>query len=196
MLIHALTLAFSFLVILAGAEMFTNGIEWAGSKFQISEAAVGTCLPLLAPPETFVPAVALLTGREDPRAHSAVGVGAIIGAPLMLSTLALFVMGMAGLASRKRRDQIALRVSPADVRRDLYFFFPVFLAILLLGLLHLPPVVRQVSAVILLGIYGCYSFVMLRIKRALVSNWNMVSISRRFFAATRQSRPYLRPFPK
>jgi cation:H+ antiporter len=168
LLIHILTLAFSFLVILAGAEMFTNGIEWAGSKFQISEAAVGSLLAAVgtALPETFVPAVALLTGREDPRAHSAVGVGAIIGAPLMLSTLALFVMGMAGLASRKRRDQIALRVSPADVRRDLYFFFPVFLAILLLGLLHLPPVVRQVSAVILLGIYGCYSFVMLRIKRA------------------------------
>jgi cation:H+ antiporter len=69
LLIHALTLAFSFLVILAGAEMFTNGIEWAGSKFQISEAAVGSLLAAVgtALPETFVPAVALL--KPDARTH-------------------------------------------------------------------------------------------------------------------------------
>ena len=42
----------SLLVILAGAELFTNGVEWIGEGFGLSEgvvgsvlAAVGTALP-------------------------------------------------------------------------------------------------------------------------------------------------------
>src|ERR1700719_3813136 len=89
LLIHLLILVLSFAIILAGSEMFTNGVEWAGQRLKISEAAVGSLLAAVgtALPETFIPAVALLTGPDSPSAHTAVGLGAIVRAPLMLCTV-------------------------------------------------------------------------------------------------------------
>jgi cation:H+ antiporter len=168
LLTHAGLLLLSFVIILAGAELFTNGIEWVGQRLRIAEAAVGSLLAAVgtALPETLIPAVALLTGSTDTRAHEAVGVGAIIGAPLMLSTFALFVMGSAAVLFRKRRSEIALNVSRDDVRRDLSFFLPVFLILILLGLGHIGVLVRHALAVALLAVYAAYSIVMLRLKRA------------------------------
>ena len=39
-----LFLAVALLVILAGAELFTNGIEWFGRKLELAEGAVGSVL--------------------------------------------------------------------------------------------------------------------------------------------------------
>jgi len=166
--IHSIILALSFAIILVGSELFTNGVEWAGHRLQIAEAAVGSLLAAVgtALPETFVPAVALLTVRESPAAHSAVGVGAIIGAPLMLSTVALFVMGIAALAYRRRRGRIALRVVREDARRDLAFFFPVFLLLVIAGTVEMGAVLRHILAVALLLVYASYTVVMLRLRRA------------------------------
>lgn len=168
MLEHAAILALSFAIILLGSELFTNGVEWAGHRLGIAEAAVGSLLAAVgtALPETFVPAVALLSGRESPAAHSAVGVGAIVGAPLMLSTVALFVMGAAALAFRRRRGRIALRVVREDARRDLAVFFSIFLLLVIAGTIELGPVLRHILAVALLAVYAGYSIVMLRLKRA------------------------------
>jgi cation:H+ antiporter len=165
---HAAILALSFAIILLGSELFTNGVEWAGHRLGIAEAAVGSLLAAVgtALPETFVPAVALLSGRESPAAHSAVGVGAIVGAPLMLSTVALFVMGAAALAFRRRRGRIALRVVREDARRDLAVFFSIFLLLVIAGTIELGPVLRHILAVALLAVYAGYAIVMLRLKRA------------------------------
>jgi cation:H+ antiporter len=166
--IHAIVLAFSFAIILAGSELFTNGVEWAGHRLHIAEAAVGSLLAAVgtALPETFIPAVALLTGRDSATAHTAVGLGAIVGAPLMLSTVAIFVMGVAAIAFRKRRGRIALRVVRGDARRDLAFFFPVFSLLVIAGTIDMGPFLRHVLAVALLIVYAGYSVVMLRLKRA------------------------------
>ncbi|MGH7782170.1 MAG: sodium:calcium antiporter [Candidatus Binataceae bacterium] len=167
MALHAIILAFSFAIILIGSELFTNGIEWMGKRLDIAEAAVGSLLAAVgtALPETFIPAVALLTGRDSASAHEAVGVGAIIGAPLMLSTIAMFVMGCAALAFRRRRGRIALHIKREDAHRDLSFFFPIFLAVVILGTLHLGVVSRHLAAAGLLLIYAVYCVVMLRLKR-------------------------------
>lgn len=169
MLVHAIVLALSFFIILAGSETFTNGVEWAGEKMGVAEAAVGSLLAAVgtALPETFIPLIALVFSNENTQSHSEVGVGAIVGAPLMLSTVALFVMGIATLVYRKRRGRIALRVSRLDARRDLLFFLPIFLALTLLGLGRLSLIVRRGLAAALLAIYGCYGYVMLRISRAM-----------------------------
>jgi cation:H+ antiporter len=167
--LQALILLVSFAVILAGSEMFTNGIEWAGHRLEVAEAAVGSLLAAVgtALPETFIPLVALtMTAGPRAAANQAVGVGAIIGAPLMLSTVALFVMGVAGLAYRSRRTQSALRVSRDDARRDLGFFGPVFLAALLLGAGAFGHLVRIILALGALCAYGAYAIVMLRMERA------------------------------
>ncbi|HVA40106.1 MAG TPA: hypothetical protein VNF49_05540, partial [Candidatus Binataceae bacterium] len=97
--------------------------------------------------------------------HSEVGMGAIIGAPLMLSTVALFVMGVAALGFRGRRGRIALSVPRTDARRDLAFFLPVFAATLLLGMAGLPPIARYVLGAILLAVYASYAVAILKLKR-------------------------------
>jgi cation:H+ antiporter len=164
---HIVILLASFVVILAGSEMFTNGVEWAGERMRLSEAAVGSLLAAVgtALPETLIPAVALVMGGGAPGAHSEVGVGAIIGAPLMLSTIALFVMGIAALAFRDRRRRIALRVPRIDARRDIGFFLPVFMLGLAVGVVHLGLNVRYVLAALLLVAYVGYAAVVLRIAR-------------------------------
>jgi len=166
--IHAIILVFSFAIILAGSELFTNGVEWAGHRLEIAEAAVGSLLAAVgtALPETFIPAVALLSGRESPQAHTAVGLGAIVGAPLMLSTVALLVMGVAALAFRRRRGRIALRVVREDARRDLSFFFPVFLCLVIAGTFELDSTLRHGLVIVLLIVYASYCVVLLRLKRA------------------------------
>jgi len=164
---HIVILLVSFAVILAGSEMFTNGVEWAGHHLSLSEAAVGSLLAAVgtALPETLIPAVALIMSHGVPGAHSEVGVGAIVGAPLMLSTIALFVMGVAALGFRRRRGRIALHVPRTDARRDLAFFLPVFVATLLLGMADLPPIARYVLGAILLAVYASYAVVILKLKR-------------------------------
>ena len=163
--IHAIILTLSFGVILVGSELFTNGVEWAGERLSIAEAAVGSLLAAVgtALPETFIPAVALLSGSSG---HHAVGVGAIIGAPLMLSTVALFVMGIAAIAYRRRRGRVPLRVVRKDARRDLTFFFSIFIVFAGCGLFQLSSQARHVLVVVALLVYAGYATVMLRLSRA------------------------------
>ncbi len=168
MLIHILILILSFVIILAGAEMFTNGVEWAGARLKISEAAVGSLLAAVgtALPETLIPAVTLLSGPGDHPAHSAVGVGAIMGAPLMLSTLALFVMGGAAIGFRKRRGRVAMIVAPHDLPRGRPFFLAGFVVVVLVGKLKQGHGGRRAAAGGLIFVYGAYGVTMLRQKRA------------------------------
>ena len=165
---HAVIFVASFFVILAGSELFTNGIEWMGEKLGIAEAAVGSLLAAVgtALPETLIPAVALLTNWGDSGAHRAVGTGAIIGAPLMLSTVAPFVMGTAVLAYRKRRNRIVLEVRYRDAKRDFDFFLPIFLAVILTGLGYFNQTARNALAIGALLLYALYCVFMLGIQRS------------------------------
>jgi cation:H+ antiporter len=114
-------LLIAFVVILAGAELFTNGIEWLGRKMGLGEGAVGSVFAAVgtAMPETMIPVIAILFG-SSPNSHD-VGVGAVLGAPFMLATLAMAVTGVVVLASRRVRaagDQVVIRTSVVahDVR--------------------------------------------------------------------------------
>ena len=117
-----LILLASLIVILLGAEAFTNSLEHFGERLGISEgvtgsvfAAIGTALP-----ETMVPLFAILLGSGSETLRHEVGVGAILGAPLMLATLAFFLMGF--FAARKRGWQGTLNPEPTGFARDLLWF--------------------------------------------------------------------------
>ncbi len=111
----------SFVIILAGAELFTNGIEWFGRKLGLAEGAVGSVLAAVgtALPETMIPIIAILFAVD---AHSdEIGVGAILGAPFMLATLAMFVTGVAVIYQARHRAtgdvmNVDARVLGADMR--------------------------------------------------------------------------------
>lgn len=117
-----LSFLLSFVIILAGCELFTNGIEWVGRRFNLSEGAVGSVLAAVgtALPETIVPLIAILT--IGGAAGEEIGVGAILGAPFMLATLALFVCGMSVFMFARRRGTKTLHVNGVLIRRDLKFF--------------------------------------------------------------------------
>ncbi|MGH2369021.1 MAG: sodium:calcium antiporter, partial [Chloroflexota bacterium] len=110
-------------VILLGAELFTNGIEWVGHKLNFAEGVIGSILAAVgtALPETLIPFVAILSGSGS--SGQEIGIGAILGAPFMLSTLAMFVSGAAVLAFAHRRDGSSiLQVNRIVLSRDLRFF--------------------------------------------------------------------------
>ena len=72
-----LLLIVAFAVILAGCELFVNGIEWFGRKLNLGEGAVGSVLAAVgtALPETIIPLIAILI--HGGAAGEEVGIGAI-----------------------------------------------------------------------------------------------------------------------
>jgi len=119
----------SLAIILIAAELFTNGIEWFGHKLNLAEGAVGSVLAAVATamPETLIPVIAILgpvlLGGTATESSSAVGVGAILGAPFMLSTLAMFVTGIAVVIFSRRRGRTTdMRVNTVVLGRDVGFF--------------------------------------------------------------------------
>ena len=96
MVLMGIILISSIAVMLLGATLFTNGIEWFGKRANVSEGVVGSVFAGVgtALPETVIPVVAILFGTTSEELE--VGLGAIIGAPFMLSTLTLPLLG-AGL---------------------------------------------------------------------------------------------------
>ena len=151
-------LVVGFLVILLGAELFTNGIEWVGRKLDLAEGAVGSVLAAVgtAMPETMIPLVAILFGGAV--ASDEVGLGAILGAPFMLATLAMFVTGTAVYLYRGRRATgTYLAVDPTVVGKDVRFFAIAFA--LAIGTAFAPlewSFVRPLAAVALILLYAFY----------------------------------------
>jgi cation:H+ antiporter len=150
-----LILAVSLLVILGGAELFTNGVEWIGEAFGLSEGVVGSVLAAVgtALPETLLPLVALLSGQG---AGEDIGIGAILGAPFMLTTLAMVVIGVAVLVNaRGGRREPELSFRHEVVRQDLAYFLVMYALAMVAGLLH-SKVVDIALAVGLVGAYVWY----------------------------------------
>jgi len=158
-----LLLVIALAAILVSAELFTNGIEWFGHKLDLAEGAVGSVLAAVATamPETLIPTIAIIgpaiSGR-DPEASHAIGVGAILGAPFMLSTVAMFVTGLAIIifARRGRRSE-AMNVSVPVLARDISFFVVGYA--IAIGTAFLPASlgwVKLVAAAVLIAMYVYY----------------------------------------
>ncbi len=152
------TLVIAFVVILMGAELFTNGIEWFGRKLELAEGAVGSVLAAVgtALPETMIPIIAILfaTGAES----HAVGIGAILGAPFMLATLAMFVTGIAVLAvARRRSSGDVMRVDTTVLAHDMRYFAIAYAIAIGAAFLPVDPDwLKWIVALVLIGIYGWY----------------------------------------
>jgi cation:H+ antiporter len=131
---EAVLLVASFAVILAGALVFTNAIEWAGVKLHVAEGATGSLLAAVgtAMPETLIPIVAIIGGAEG---AEEVAIGAIIGAPFLLATIAMALVGISALIYSSRRPQgTGLRADVEILDRDLIFFLIFFGAGALIGI--------------------------------------------------------------
>ena len=156
----ALELLAAFVLIVGGAIGFTNAVEWLGHRLDLGQGAVGALLAAVgtALPESVIPVVALLSGGGS---HEAVqiAIGAIIGAPFVLGTLAMLVIAGSALAYRGRRDQGAdVETHVRSTRRDLGVFLALFPIGLLVGALDTSPAVQLAAAGLLIAGYGIYSW--------------------------------------
>jgi cation:H+ antiporter len=125
-LVHAVFLALAFILLVLGAEYFTNAVEWLGRRLKLSDSATGSLLAAVgtAMPETLVPIVAIFFAAGG-GAHD-VGIGGILGAPFMLSTLAMLVIATALWSFRKRRETTHLLFNSETAESDLKFFLIAF----------------------------------------------------------------------
>ena len=149
-------LLISFAVILAGALLFTNAVEWLGHRLNMGTGAVGSLLAAVgtAMPETLIPIVAIIGGAEG---SEEVAIGAIIGAPFLLATIAMGLVGTSALIYRKRREQgTQLKAHAPTLERDLRFFLIFFALGILVGAAPTPTFLQIPLVILFIASYGVY----------------------------------------
>ncbi|MGQ0442756.1 MAG: sodium:calcium antiporter [Methylophilaceae bacterium] len=167
-----LQLLVMLVIILIAAQIFTNALEHLGEKLGISEgvtgslfAAVGTALP-----ETLVPLLAIFTytsSSANPHSGHDIGVGAILGAPLMLATLSLCLMAIS--VWRRRGTQGHVRPERTGLIRDLNFFIVAFsFAAIAMVIPHEQAIIRYGIGFLMVLMYFIYVMMTIRASKELV----------------------------
>lgn len=123
--------------IYAACEYFVNGVEWLGRRLNFGTTATGTVLAAFgtALPESAVTFVAVMFGKT-PGARD-IGVGAAMGGPLVLATIAYAVVGGAmwwNHRTLQRRDHL-VHVDHQRLARDQEWFLAIFAVKVGLGLI-------------------------------------------------------------
>jgi cation:H+ antiporter len=153
----------SAVVIYVACEFFVNGVEWVGRKFAVGQQATGSILAAFgtALPESVVTFVAVVFGATA--AQKSIGVGAALGGPLALSTIAYAVVGVALLSAarklgRGRNPQI--EVDGRRLSRDQAWFLGIFVIKIGLGVVAFA--IKPWLGLVFLAAYGVYTWTELR----------------------------------
>lgn len=171
-MLHVVLLLGSAVVIYLACEWFVNAVEWLGVRLKVGPVAVGSILAAIgtALPESVVTFIAVLFGSEEQGAD--IGVGAALGGPLVVGTLAYGITGAMLLlrrrahvrASRLERPPAGGSVAPpvdeldgTDTRRlarDQTWFLAIFVVKVALGLVAFT--FKPWLGVLFLIAYGLY----------------------------------------
>lgn len=179
-----LLLLVMLVVIVIAAEVFTNALEHLGERLGISEGVTGSLFAAVATamPESIIPLLALLAGTHEQATNEEIGVGAILGAPLMLSTLSLFLMSLTVTA--RRGAQGAFHPERTGLARDLNFFLAAFaLATAALFVPHELAAARGFLATCLVLSYFLYMMLTLRASSQLVADGHGTETHKELFLA-------------
>lgn len=155
-LLYVLLFFVSIAVTLGGCALFTNAIEWLGKRRGISEGAVGSIFAAIGTtlPETSIPIIAIFFGESQEEIE--VGLGAILGAPFMLSTLVLPILAVLLLLyARAGKRTARFQLNYKEIMTDLTFFM--FGYLIALGCAFSPSrLVHLVAAGLLICLYLYY----------------------------------------
>lgn len=155
-LLYVLLFLVSVAVTLGGCALFTNAIEWLGKRLGISEGAVGSIFAAIGTtlPETSIPIIAIFFGESHEEIE--VGLGAILGAPFMLSTLVLPILAVLLLLyARAGKRMPRFQLNYREVMTDLTFFM--FGYLVALGCAFSPSrLIHLIAAVALVCLYIYY----------------------------------------
>jgi len=144
-----LAFAAGLVLMLVAASLFTNAVEWGARSLGMGHGMTGSVMAAVgtAMPETIVPIVALIAGGHQ---ATQTATGAILGAPLMLATIGLGMVGAVGLICGRTH----LRVSTPDAHRVLWAFSLSY--VLLIAGAFLPRPVRWADAALLAVLYVAF----------------------------------------
>ncbi|GGP23093.1 sodium:calcium antiporter [Silvimonas iriomotensis] len=146
----------SALAIYLACEYFVNGIEWCGRHMKLGATAVGTVLAAFgtALPESAVTFTAVVFGQTD-KARD-IGVGAAMGGPLVLATVAYAVVGGALWLNRRRlgRPDRTVQVDSKRLAGDQLSFLSIFVFKVALGLVAFA--IKPWLGVLFLAAYALY----------------------------------------
>ncbi|NMM28444.1 MAG: sodium:calcium antiporter [Glaciimonas sp.] len=154
MLPFALLLASAVAIYLA-CEFFVNGVEWVGRKFKVSQNATGSVLAAFgtALPESVVTFVAVVFGAGPEQKE--LGVGAAIGGPLALATVAYAVVGLTFILTKGKLDRhLFSRTSTQRLISDQKWFMSIFVVKITLGLVAFA--IKPWLGILFLVAYGLY----------------------------------------
>lgn len=152
-----LLLVISLVLILPGALVFTNSVEWAGRRLGLGAGAVGSILAAVATalPESVIPVIAIIRGGKE---AEEVAIGAVVGAPFLLGTLAMALVGLGVRLFGERRPQgTDVQLHAATTKRDLTVFLAVFAVAMGVGIWSSKPA-RVVAAAALVIAYAVYAW--------------------------------------
>jgi cation:H+ antiporter len=125
-------------------------------------AAIATALP-----ETMVPILAIVAGTSNKTVNQEVGVGAILGAPLMLSTLSTVLMALSVIKMRGIKGSI--NPERTGFKRDMNFFLCAFFLAAAAMFVPIEPVFwRGGISIILILMYVFYLFCTFKASKNLV----------------------------
>jgi cation:H+ antiporter len=139
-------------------ELFVNGIEWVGRRLSLGETATGTVLAAFgtALPESVVTLVATAFARS--KAETQIGIGAALGGPLVLGSLAYGLVGLALLLRQGPRLGRArgcpVVVDHRRLSRDQAWFLVIFAVKIALGLIAFA--LKPATGVLFLAVYALY----------------------------------------
>lgn len=152
-MLHVLLLVVSAVAIYLACEWFVNAVEWLGRHLKVGPIAVGSVLAAIgtALPESVVTFVAVVFGRSE--AHKDLGVGAAMGGPLALSTIAYGVVGLS-LLLLHRRPEPREYGDVGKLRSDQVWFLSVFVFKVGLGLVAFA--VKPLLGLVFFVAYGFY----------------------------------------
>lgn len=128
----------SAVIIYLACELFVNGVEWLGRKLAMGQKATGSILAAFgtALPESVVTLVAVAFGGSV--TSKQLGVGAALGGPLALATIAYATVGIVLLVGRQQLPRTPeLRADFRLLAADQGWFLLLFAAKILLGLVVL-----------------------------------------------------------
>lgn len=127
----------SAVAIYLACEYFVNGIEWCGKHLKLGATAVGSVLAAFgtALPESAVTFTAVVFGQTP--AQKEIGVGAAMGGPLVLATIAYGIVGLTWWLNRRKLNATGylLNADGRDLSKDQLAFLALFVVKVSLGLM-------------------------------------------------------------
>ena len=152
----------AFVFVVVAADSFTNAVEWIDARTGLTSSAAGAVVAAIGSslPETIVAFIALIVLR-DPRSQ-AIGIGTVIGAPLMLGTVIVSLIGVLALSRARRGGRVGLAIPVAPLVFGATLFLVTFASVLAASFVR-APAAHVAAAVFVVAAYGVYLYYHLRI---------------------------------